>query len=155
MEYNKENSGFTLLESIITVLIISILGAITITQYQNYVYSAQAISGLSEISPAKTAIDLAILNGLSENISGSDKETLNKAGISKNISCSSISIDITPHNGLAKIKCTLSGGLKVTGKVIQLTRAFSDTPDAYTGQWTCNTNLDETIKPKNCSSLQN
>ncbi|WP_246118690.1 pilin [Azomonas agilis] len=127
-----------------------------INQYQNYIYRAQALAGLSEISPAKTTIDLKILEGLNNDISGSDTLTLNKVGLNKNKICSSISVSVTASNGLANINCMLKGGVKINGKTIQLTRTFSDAPDAYTGQWTCNTNLDETIKPKNCvSSLQN
>ena len=50
------NLGFTLIELMIVVVIIGILAAVGIPQYQNYVARAQVADGLSMATSIKTAI---------------------------------------------------------------------------------------------------
>jgi len=52
----RHQSGFTLIELMIVVVIIGILVAVGIPQYQNYVARAQVAEGLSLASGAKTAV---------------------------------------------------------------------------------------------------
>ena len=50
------NSGFTLIELMIVVVIIGILAAVGIPQYQNYVARSQAAEGFSLAGGLKTAL---------------------------------------------------------------------------------------------------
>ena len=55
--------GFTLIETLIVVAVISILAAVAVPQYQTYVYKShvQRVSG--EAGSLKPAVELCILNG--------------------------------------------------------------------------------------------
>jgi len=129
IQMNHGQKGFTLIELMIVVAIIGILAAIAIPQYQDYTAKSQVASGLAEISPAKTAYELAINDGttLAAN-------ALSELGIKSTDRCTITTAAYTPGstslpiNGA--ISCDLQGNPNVAGADIQLNRLAD-------GSWEC------------------
>ena len=59
----QKQQGFTLIELMIVVAIIGILASIAIPAYQDYIARSEAGSALASLSPLKTGVDAALLNG--------------------------------------------------------------------------------------------
>ncbi len=122
----KNQTGFTLIELMIVVAIIGILASIAIPAYQDYVAKAQFTSGLSEIAPYKTKLEVM----LSED--AGTVYTNVTPGIEAPAStgnCSVLAL-ASVAGGVATIACTHVGTTGITGLVTTLTR----TP---VGVWAC------------------
>lgn len=142
--------GFTLIELIIAVSIVGILSAISISGYLEYIGRSQISAAFYEIRPAKAEIDVLLIDGISDDITGQSESILKNVGIMQHNYCSEIYVDITASSRAAKILCTIKGNAKINGKIIQLSRAASS-DSAHSGEWTCSTNLNESIRPKACT----
>lgn len=59
----KHTKGFTLIELMIVVAILSLLSAIAIPQYQGYVIKTQITRGFAEINSLRTAIEVCESDG--------------------------------------------------------------------------------------------
>ncbi|MFB6348858.1 pilin [Moraxella sp. ZJ142] len=62
----KAQQGFTLIELMVVVLIIGILAAFAIPQYQKYTAKAQVTRVLLETSELRTAVEMCVLQGITE-----------------------------------------------------------------------------------------
>ena len=132
--------GFTLIELIILVVIISILAAIAISIYRTYISKSQVSSGLAEIVSVRNGYDVKVSEG--EAITG-----LAQIGLSSisSIRCSELSITSFLISGAATnaIVCKLIGTSMISGKYIALNRLTS-------GGRICVTNIDASLRPKEC-----
>lgn len=118
----KRQSGFTLIELMIVVAILAILAAIAFGAYQDYVMRARIVAGMADISPAKTPMDLAFLEGREATLDTSASVGL-KAETGR---CTSIVVAVA-GDGSATVACTLRD---LSSASITLSRSLE-------GAWGC------------------
>ena len=127
MNLQKTQHGFTLIELMIVVAIIGILASIAIPAYQDYIAKAQFTTGLADISPGKTLMEIALDTDTA--VTSADFIGLALSGSH----CTLIAANGDPSTGVGGISCTLSGNQMIAGKIIKLNRSAS-------GDWSCETN---------------
>jgi type IV pilus assembly protein PilA len=141
---NPKQTGFTLIELMIVVAIIGILAAIALPSYQNYIAKSQLMAGVSEISGAKTAYDVAISDGQPAGF-----YTNENMGLSASTPrCSTITLHAPGADGAAAaaIECTVIGAVLVDGQTITLARTAG-------GRWSCSTSAPNHIAPTSCPGV--
>ncbi|MCK5355904.1 MAG: pilin [Methyloprofundus sp.] len=135
MHLQKIQHGFTLIELMIVVAIIGILASIAVPAYQDYVAKSQFTTGLADISPGKTLMEIAL--DTDTTVTSADFIGLALDGSH----CTLIAANGDPSTGIGGISCTLSGSLVIEGKIIKLNRNAS-------GAWTCETDAAAKYKGK-------
>jgi len=126
----RVQQGFTLIELMIVVAIISILAAVAITQYSDYLNRSKFTAALAEVSQGKVGVDDAV----NANVATLAKDDTTTLAASKLKTPTNNCTQTATGNGTgaATLVCTLIGGrVEITGKSITLTRS------AATGQWAC------------------
>lgn len=147
-----KKQGFTLIELILVVAIIAILAAIAFPEYQKYVARAQSTSALSEITPAKTAVEMKMSAGIdaaaASNMSGNSNDVMRLLGLqgASTSRCSAITSSVT-SSGASLITCTLIGSSQIANKKIRWIRS-----NGLPGTWTCETSVAEAFAPSICTA---
>lgn len=136
--------GFTLIELMIVVVIIAVLAAIGIPQYQNYVARAQAAAGLAEIAPGRTAYETMINDGETDDSKFTDVSNLDLQPTTTR--CDVTATYDASGGGTGTIACKLKGSPAVNTKTITLERNSE-------GVWTCKSELDDKFRPKPCTKV--
>lgn len=161
--------GFTLIELMIVVAIIGILAAIAIPAYQSYTAKSQATEAVSLLGGLKTAIvDVSGTNGLQQACSAeAAKAAVTTVGSEAAAKAAGV---LNSNNGftltgkyVTGILPTYAGGAADAGNTCTLTATLGNGSDKInakkvafiyndkTNQWTCDSNLDDGIRPATCS----
>ncbi|MEB1609087.1 pilin [Xanthomonas campestris pv. campestris] len=123
----------------VVVAIISVLTAIALPAYQNFVAKAQVAAALAEIEPGRSMIETSFADAIDASLV--DAEYVGFTRAMKH--CANASVRLLP-DGAASITCDVVGGSLVAGKQLTLNRSTS-------GAWTCNASqFNAKIRPNGC-----
>lgn len=136
----KREKGFTLIELMITVAIIGIMSSIALPAYQDYVAKSSVAAAIADLNPEKTRIEIALNESREMVYDGSYAVSYQETG-----NCSVIEILEANLTGeTVTLQCTIKGVSTINNKIISFIR------DKNTGQWTCNSDVDDHFLPANC-----
>lgn len=139
-------AGFSLIELMMTMVIIAVIMSIAIPTYQDYQGKTVFSSALAELHPGLKAYELLVL----ENKENSEYNVSNLGLKSPSTYCSVIDVKPINTDGSAHpaIECTLTNSnSRVNGKILRYDRLS-------TGEWICKTNAPEPFyRPFGCVAL--
>ncbi|MFW3174511.1 pilin [Xanthomonas phaseoli] len=130
--------GFTLIETMIVLAILSVILAVILPIYQDYVAKSQIGAALYEIRAGQTTIEYTYQDGGDVSLVDADY-----VGLKSSKRCLSVAASLS-SNGLASISCVLSGNAKVNGRNLTLRRSLA-------GVWTCDAGeFSSQLRPSGC-----
>jgi type IV pilus assembly protein PilA len=132
------NNGFTLIEVMITLAIITVLVAVALPAYQSYTIKSQLASALADITAGKVLFESRLV---ADDIASFDIAMIGLP--SSTPRCSSITL-VPGVTG--EIRCVLNGAPQIVGESIVITRGS-------TGLWSCTapTTVVAGLKPQHCN----
>ena len=141
-----KGKGFTLIELMIVVVIIGILAAVGIPQYQNYVARSQAAEGFSLAGGLKTALaEYHDTHGVFPD-STTDAHTAIGIEPAGNIIGKYITGVVVSDDGSGTITATFGPASQHDGKFLRLTPTSTDGAVYFD----CTTDIEESYRPSGC-----
>ena len=141
-----KGKGFTLIELMIVVVIIGILAAVGIPQYQNYVARSQAAEGFSLAGGLKTALaEYHDTHGVFPD-STTDAHTAIGIEPAGNIIGKYITGVVVSDDGSGTITATFGPASQHDGKFLRLTPTATDGAVYFD----CTTDIEESYRPSGC-----
>ncbi len=155
----RRQSGFTLIELMITVAIVAILAAVALPAYQNYTVRARVAEGLGLAASAKLNVADIATSGVHGPAGYGNGFGLDGDGLSAPNTKNVLRVDIAPVNGVIDISFTPAAG----GGVLRLVPTYAGNgtvaqtqlndatdvsgfaPPAAEIQWTCLSEGSDTV----------
>ncbi|MDO6460345.1 pilin [Granulosicoccaceae sp. 1_MG-2023] len=132
----RKTLGFSILELMVTMAIVSILAATGFSQYQTYIIRSQATRVYTELNAYRTAAENCILeNRLLNTDCGIEF-------VASNLT-SSVTADLSSTSDTLKATFGGNAASALNGLSLSLHRTTS-------GEWTCTTTMEEKYRPKSC-----
>lgn len=135
---NKEN-GFTLIELMVVIVIISLLSAIAIPQYQNFVIKSQLSRAYGEMSTLRVAVEICEADGVIG-------DTCDFDNINSSLYLANPQVEFQP----SKISATFSGAVvhRLQGGEIILER--NDNGVGWKCSMSFSGEVSDSLKPSGC-----
>lgn len=148
-------SGFTVIEMMIVIVIVGILSAIAIPQYQIYVGKAQATRVVDEMGQLRLSVEECLQTGLTAIGIGKNKCDPRASASNLIVGGSQVGVVLPNNMGVAQLSNPLTPTSSITaivsnqvipslsGKKIEWRRTSN-------GSWSCSSNIKSIYLPKAC-----
>ena len=152
----SKHSGFTLVELMIAVAIISILAAIAIPQYQIYIGKTQATRVIGELGELRLSVEECLQIGRTVIGLGTDECDPRASASNLIVGSSQVGVVLPNNMGVAQmsnplilttsITATVSNQVnpKLSGKKMEWLRTSA-------GSWSCRSNIEPVYLPQSCT----
>ncbi|MBV7306741.1 pilin [Xanthomonas vasicola] len=135
----QRNLGFTMLETMIVLVVIAVLSAIALPVYQGYVAKSQLAGALAEIQAGMTTVEYAQQESRNASLVNASY-----VGLSASTRCSTVDAQLE-SSGVATLSCTLRGNKQVAGLRLYLRRS-------HEGVWLCDAGeFESALRPVSCN----
>lgn len=138
-------TGFSLIELMIVMVIIAVLASIAIPGFQDQVARSHVMGALSELRSLTTAYEDLALRGISE--FGFSELGLQGTAATETDRCQMALQTPDPTTGDGSIECRLQGSPRIQDARLVLNR------DGLQGIWSCISDIDPNLRPQSCEAF--
>lgn len=156
MNSYRLRSGFTLIEMMIVVVIIGMLSAIAIPQYQIYVGKAQATRVVNEMGQLRLSVEKCLQTGLKAIGIGKNECDPRASASNLIVGGSQVGVVLPNNMGVAQLSNPLTLTTSIVGTVSnQVTPTIAGKKVQWlrnsNGSWRCSSNIAHTYLPNFCA----
>ena len=149
-------SGFTVIEMMIVIVIVGILSAIAIPQYQIYVGKAQATRVVNEMGQLRLSVEECLQTGLTAIGIGKNKCDPRASASNLIVGGSQVGVVLPNNMGVAQLSNPLTLTTSIVGTVSnQVTPTIAGKKVQWLrtskGSWHCSSNIAHTYLPNFCA----